>query len=79
MKKTIGFLSLAASLLILSCNDQTPPEKKEVVIVQPAPKKEVIVQQPAVIKEPAEKQTSVTLDKNGVKVATKKVNVVVKQ
>jgi len=78
MKKIIGFLFLAATLITLSCNDQPTPEKKEVVIVQPAPKKEVVVQQPVVTKEP-EKQTSVTLDKNGVKVATKKVNVVVKQ
>ena len=68
MKKIIGFLSLAAVLTIMSCK---PAEtKKEVVIVPAAP---VII-----VKNPPEKGTTVTLDKNGVKVEAKKVDVVIK-
>jgi len=68
MKKIIGFLSFAAVLTILSC---TPAEtKKEVVIVPASP---VII-----VKDPPEKGTTVTLDKNGVKVEAKKVDVVIK-
>jgi len=68
MKKIIGFLSFAAILTIMSCK---PAEtKKEVVIVPSAP---VII-----VKNPPEKGTTVTLDKNGVKVEAKKVDVVIK-
>jgi hypothetical protein len=68
MKKIIGFLSFAAVLSIMSCE---PAEtKKEVVIVPAAP---VII-----VKDPPEKGTTVTLDKNGVKVEAKKVDVVIK-
>ena len=68
MKKIIGFLSFAAIVTIMSC---APAEvKKEVVIVPSAP---VII-----VKNPPEKGTTVTLDKNGVKVEAKKVDVVIK-
>ena len=68
MKKIIGFLSFASVLTIISCK---PAEtKKEVVIVPAAP---VII-----VKNPPEKGTTVTLDKNGVKVEAKKVDVVIK-
>ena len=68
MKKIIGFLSFAGVLTIMSCK---PAEtKKEVVIVPATP---VII-----VKDPPEKGTTVTLDKNGVKVEAKKVDVVIK-
>ena len=69
MKKIIGFFALALVLtaLAISCR---PEAKKEVIIV---PSKPVII-----VKEPAEKSTTITLDKNGVKVEAKKVHETVK-
>jgi len=68
MKKIIGFLSFASVLTIISCK---PAEtKKEVVVVPAAP---VII-----VKEPPAKSTTITLDKNGVKIQAKKVDVTVK-
>jgi hypothetical protein len=68
MKKIIGFLSFAAILTIMSCK---PAEtKKEVVVVPATP---VII-----VKDPPEKGTTIILDKNGVKVESKKVDVVIK-
>ena len=68
MKKIVGLLSFAAVLTLVSCK---PAEtKKEVVIVPATP---VII-----VKNPPEKGTTVTLDKNGVKVEAKKVDVVIK-
>jgi hypothetical protein len=68
MKKVIGFLSFVAILTIMSCK---PAEaKKEVIIVPAAP---VII-----VKDPPVKGTTITLDKNGVKVEAKKVDVVIK-
>jgi ABC-type metal ion transport system substrate-binding protein len=68
MKKIIGFVSLAVVLtaIIYSCR---PAAKKEVIVVPS--------NQPA--KEPAKKSTTITLDKNGVKVEAKKVDVVIKK
>ena len=64
MKKIIGFLSLAVIVTIMSC---APAEvKREVIIV------------PATTPVPPEKGTTITLDKNGVKVEAKKVDVVIK-
>jgi hypothetical protein len=72
MKKIIGLFSLAAVLLIMSCGNDKPAEvKKEVVIVNPSP---VII-----TKDPPKKPTSISVDKNGVKVETKKVDVTVKK
>ena len=68
MKKIIGFLTLAAVLTIMSCSDK-PVVQKEVIVV---PSK-VLVQ------DPPEATTTVVLDKNGVKVVAKKVNVTVKK
>jgi hypothetical protein len=69
MKKIIGFLSFAAILTIMSCK---PAETKKEVIIIPAAAPVIIV------KDPPAKGTTITLDKNGVKVETKKVDVTVK-
>jgi hypothetical protein len=69
MKKIIGFISFAAILTIMSCK---PAETKKEVIVVPAAAPVIIV------KDPPAKGTTITLDKNGVKVEAKKVAVTVK-
>ena len=71
MKKIIGFLSLAAVLTTLSCTDKPAEVKKEVIIVPSSPT--------IIVKDPPAKSTTVTLDKNGVKVESKKVDVTVKK
>ena len=71
MKKFIAFLSLAADLMITVYSCKPAETKKEVIVVPSAP---VII-----VKDPPEKGTTVTLDKNGVKVEAKKVGVVVKK
>lgn len=69
MKKIIGLLSLVIAVTTMSCGNDTKETKKEVVVVPAAPKKEVIV----VPATPApDKGTSVSVDKNGVKVEVKK-------
>jgi hypothetical protein len=67
MKKSIGLLVTALVFGIVSCTDHTTEVKKE-VIVTPAEKKEVIIKEES-------KPTSISVDKNGVKVETKKVDV----
>jgi hypothetical protein len=67
MKKIIGLLSFSALVLIMSCGDRKTEVKKEVVVVPAKPAVEV------------KKPTTIVLDKNGVKVETKKVDVSVKQ
>ncbi len=69
MKQIIGSIMLTFAVTMLSCSNKPAEEKKEVIIVPVAP---VIVE-----KEVPEKSTTVTLDKNGVKVSTKKVNVTI--
>ena len=69
MKKIIGFLSLSALLTIMACSDKPAVVKKEVIVVPATP---VVV-----IKDLPEKSTTISVDKNGVKVATKKVDVTV--
>lgn len=71
MKRIIGLLMVSAALITVSCSNQPAEVKKEVIVVPPVIIKETIA-------VPPEKSTSVTLDKNGVKVETKKVNVTVK-
>jgi hypothetical protein len=71
MKKFIGFLSLIAVVFIISCSSKPAEIKKEIIVVPPSAP--VII-----VKDPPAKSTTVTLDKNGVKVETKKVNVSVK-
>lgn len=69
-KKIVGFFAMATVLLIVGCKEQ-PVEKvveKEVVVV-PAPAPVVIE------KEAPAKATSVTLDKNGLEVDAKNVEV----
>ncbi len=71
-KKIIGFLAMAAVLLIVGCKEQP----KEQPAVQTVEKEVVVVPAPVVIeKEVPAKKTTVTLDKNGVEVNTKKVEV----
>jgi hypothetical protein len=74
MKKLIALLALPVMLTFFSCNNQ-PAETKKEVITQPViiKEKEPVI----VVKDPPEKETEITLDKNGVKVNTKKVNVVI--
>lgn len=70
MKKIIGFLSLSTVLAVVSCNDKAPETTKEVIVVPAAP---VIVVKDPPVKEPV-KSTTVTFDKNGVKIESKKDN-----
>ena len=66
MKKFSGFLSLIALFTMMACSNDKPAEvKKEVIVVPSAP---------ATVPE---KNTVITLDKNGVKVTTKKVDVTI--
>jgi hypothetical protein len=71
MKKIIGFLSFGAVLTIMSCAGKPAEVKKEVIVVPSTP---VII-----VKDPPEKGTTITLDKNGVKIEAKKVDVNVKK
>ncbi len=71
MKKIIAFLLLAAGLTITVYSCRPQETKKEVIVVPSTP---VII-----VKDPPEKGTTITLDKNGVKVEAKKVDVVVKK
>jgi len=72
MKKIIGLTSLIAVFMIMACADNKPAEvKKEVIVVPASP---VIV-----AKDPPKKPTTILLDKNGVKVETKKVDVTLKK
>lgn len=72
MKKIIGSLMLGSILTIMGCTDEAPKTEvtKEVIVV---PAKPVIVE-----KAPATKPTTITLDKNGVKVEAKKIDVTIK-
>ncbi len=69
MKKTIVFLTMAVCVMAISCTDKTTETKKEVIV---APAK-------SVEKAAPEKPTSISVDKAGVKVETKKLNVEVKK
>lgn len=68
MKNSIGFFMITVVLLIMSCKET--PVEKEVIIV---PTKTVVVE-----KEPAEKSTSISLDKKGVELKTKELDVEIK-
>jgi len=72
MKKIIGLWCVVISLTAISCSNQPAETKKEVIVVPAAVEKK----QPVVIeKEPS---TTISLDKNGVKVKSKKVKVDIK-
>lgn len=74
MKKFIALLSFTAlfAVVSLSCNPESKKEEagKEVIVV---PSKTVIIE-----KEPEKKSTTITLDKKGVKVEAKKIDVTIK-
>jgi len=71
MKKIIGLFSFIVVFVTISCNDKTAEVKKEIIVVPASPT--------VIIKDPPVKSTTVTLDKTGVKVQTKKANVTVKK
>jgi hypothetical protein len=73
MKKIIGFSSLVIVLIIMVSSCGNEEAKKEVIVV-PVQTQPVIVKE----KEPVKKSTTITLDKNGVKVEAKKVDVTIK-
>lgn len=71
MKKIIGFSLVVALFSIAACADKPAEVKKEVIVVPAAP---VVI-----VKDPPEKSTTIVLDKNGVKVVAKKIDVTVKK
>ena len=71
MKKTFACLSLGAILLTVACSNQPAETKKEVIVVPASPT--------IIVKDPPQKSTTITVDKNGVKVGTKKIDVTVKK
>ena len=76
MKKIIGLLSLFAVFTAMSCTDQTKETKKEVIVVPaPAPAPAPVI----IVKDPPAEGTTISVDKNGVKVETKKVKVILEK
>ena len=69
MKKFIGFLSLVVILIAMGCSNKPAEVKKEVIVVPPQ----------VIVKDPPENSTTVVVDKNGVKVVAKKIDVTVKK
>lgn len=84
MKKTIGLLTATVFVFMAACNDEKKPvetttqvpaeTKTEVIVVNPAPLPPAVI-----VKDPPAKATTITLDKNGVKVGTKKVDIEIKR
>jgi hypothetical protein len=72
MKKFIVCLSVIIPLLMAACSDKKPETKKEVIIVPASP-----APAPAPAAATREKNTTIVLDKNGVKVGTPKVDVTI--
>ena len=77
-KKIVGLFTLAIAFLVMGCKEEThktetvsPPEKEVIVVPPPPPPPAQVLPPPP----PAEKPTSISLDKNGVKVKTEKVDV----
>ncbi len=70
MKKIIALFILAAVTLVSVFSCKPAEVKKEVIVVPAAP---VII-----VKDPPVKSTTITLDKNGVKVEAKKIDVIIK-
>ena len=68
MKNIIGFFMITVVLMAMSCKET--PAEKEVIIV---PTKTVVVE-----KEAPEKSTSISLDKKGVELKTKELDVEIK-
>jgi hypothetical protein len=69
MKKIIGFISVVVILTAIGCSNKPAEVKKEVIVVPPT----------VIVKDPPENSTTVVVDKNGVKVIAKKVDVTVKK
>ena len=65
IRNIIGFFIIAVVFMIMGCKEK--PVEKEVIVV---PSETIIIE-----KAPEEKSTSITLDKNGVEVKSKKVEV----
>ena len=68
MQKTISTLAVFTALLFMSCSNEPAETKKEIIVSKPA----------VVVKETVKKPTTIVLDKNGVKVEAKKVDVTIK-
>lgn len=68
MKKIIGLLALTGALAFTACTNSDEVKKEKTVVTTPA-----------TVEKTPEKSTTVILDKNGVQVGTKKVNVSVKK
>lgn len=89
MKKIIGLITLSALVGIAACNNESKPVETTKQAPAPAPvsapvttQTKVIVVHPAptvIVKDPPAKGTTISLDKNGVKVETKKVAVDIKK
>ena len=70
MKKIIGLLSLAALITAAGCENKPAEVKKEIIVVPASPT--------IIIKDPVVKPTTIILDKNGVEIKAKTVDVKVK-
>ena len=71
MKKITALLSIATVLLVSVFSCKPEAAKKEVIVLP-------VTSPVIIVKDPATKPTTITLDKNGVKVEAKKVDVVIK-
>ena len=83
-KKILGLFTVAAAFLVIGCKEEThktetvkTPEKETIVVTPPPPPAPapVVDPPPPPPPPPAEKPTSISLDKNGIKVKTEKVDV----
>ena len=76
--KIIGLFTMAIAFLVMGCKEEShktetiPAPEKEVIVLPPPPPPPAAVIPPP---PPVEKPTSISLDKNGVKVKTEKVDV----
>ena len=70
MKKIIALFIIASVTLVSVFSCKPAATKKEVIVVPTTP---III-----VKDPPVKSTTITLDKNGVKVEAKKVDVLIK-
>lgn len=77
--KITGLFAMAVAFSVMSCKEEThkvetvPSSEKEVIVMPPPPPPPpaAVIPPPP----PVEKPTSISLDKNGVKVKTEKVDV----
>ncbi|MES2836244.1 MAG: hypothetical protein V4667_01870 [Bacteroidota bacterium] len=76
MKNIIGLVTLSMGVIMLSCASE--PAKTDIVVVpaqaaQPEKTNTIVIE-----KESQPKSTTIVLDKNGIKVEAKKIDVTVK-